>query len=210
MDDLPGRLLGQRLIKLYHCKGTRSIRIYWLLEELGIPFELCEMQMRITGRTHTQPVPGGKFPAIEDGNVVMSESGAIVEYILDRYGEGRLQPARESAQWGEFLQWLHFAEGTAFPNLQNVAFHSHQLPPDKRVQAVIDLEMPFVEGMLDRVNQALAGRSYLLGAEFSAADIMLGFSLFLAKRLRLLGPYPNIAGWLERLEARPALQKAAS
>ena len=198
------------MITLFHAKNTRSLRVRWLLEELGVEYRLEERALKLGGGTHSQDTPGGKFPAIRDGAVDMIESGAILEYVLDRYGTGRLSPRRESPEWADHLQWVHFAEGTAFPPLQNVAAHTFQLPEPQRAQVVVETETPWVHGVLRFVDDALEGRSYLLGDDFMAADIMLGFSIFMAQRLELLSDYPNIRSWLERLQERPALHRALS
>ncbi len=106
------------MIKLYFAPRTRSVRILWLLEELGLPYELKRIEFeRTSNRFFVQKTPTGKLPTLEDGEVLMCESGAIVEYLLERYGEGRLAPAPGAPERARFLQWLHFAESTAFPPL---------------------------------------------------------------------------------------------
>ena len=106
------------MIKLYYAPRTRSVRIVWLLEELGLPYTLERVEFQPPARDFfVQKTPLGKLPTIEDGDVVMGESGAIVEYILERYGNGRLAPPIGSPLRPRFLQWLHFAESTAFPPL---------------------------------------------------------------------------------------------
>jgi glutathione S-transferase len=112
------------MIKLYHAQLTRSIRIIWLLEELGIPYELATVAFKPPRHSFEQNTPSGKFPVIEDGSMVMSESGAILEYLIEKYGNGRLAPAIGSADRGPYLQWLHFAEATAFPPIGDVARHT--------------------------------------------------------------------------------------
>src|SRR5262245_58438734 len=102
------------MIKLYFAPRTRSVRVRWLLEELGIPHDLERVEFIDPTKPFAQRTPLGKFPVIEDGDVTLCESGAIIEYILERYGNGRLAPAIGSPLRGEFLQWMHFAEGTAF------------------------------------------------------------------------------------------------
>ena len=104
-------------MKLYHSPRTRSVRIYWLLEELGVPYELEVVDFTLPvspPRPFAQRSPFGKFPAFVDGDVAMFESGAILEYVLERYGKGRLAPAPGTPQRAAFLQWVHFAEATAF------------------------------------------------------------------------------------------------
>jgi glutathione S-transferase len=103
------------MIKLYHAQFTRSIRILWLLEELGIPYKLATVAFKPPRHSFEQDTPTGKFPAIEDDGLVLSESGAILEYLIEKYGKGRLAPAVGSPDRGPYLQWVHFAEATAFP-----------------------------------------------------------------------------------------------
>ena len=106
------------MIKLYFAPRTRSLRILWLLEELGLPYELKRIEFeRTSDRFFVQKTPTGKLPTLEDGDVLMCESGAIVQHLLERYGEGRLAPAPGAPERARFLQWLHFAESTAFPPL---------------------------------------------------------------------------------------------
>lgn len=195
-------------MKLYHAPNTRSLKILWLLEELGLDYELDKRELDRGGGFHSQTIPGGKFPAFEDGPVVMNESGAIMEYILDRYDDGSLAPRRTSPEWPAFLTWLHYAESTAFPVFQNVGFHTFLLPEAQRAGVVAETETPWAHDILNHIDGALVGREYLLGDRFGAADIQLGFATFLAKRLNLLEQHPEVASWLSRLEARPALRRA--
>ena len=104
------------MIKLYFAPRTRAVRILWLLEELGLPYELARVDFKpTTDRFFIQDTPTGKLPTIEDDGLVMAESGAIIEYILEKYGEGRLAPPPGSPARPAYLQWFHFAESTAFP-----------------------------------------------------------------------------------------------
>jgi glutathione S-transferase len=200
------------MIKLYFAPRTRSVRILWLLEELGLPYELERVEFLPPAKNFfAQRTPSGKLPTIEDGDVVMSESGAIVEYILECYGEGRLAPDPGSRDRAAFLQWLHFSESTAFPPLgvvvwlslyRNDASSHPAVVEDARGRAAAGLE--FLEG-------ELGTKAYLLGSDFSAADIMMGFTLAAAVQLGILDDrYPALRAYLERLQARPAFQRAAA
>ena len=199
-------------MKLYHSPRTRSIRIYWLLEELGIPFELAALEFTpdaLKSPSYLKVHPLGKVPSLEDGELTMFESGAIVEYILEKYGKGRLAPPPGSALRGPFLQWLHFAEATAMPPVVLIIAHSMLKPEAERIPAVVADGRTGAAAVLAALEGALAGKQYLLGHEFSAADIMMGYSLLLMKWLGLISEaYPNVAAYLARLEERPALQKA--
>lgn len=195
-------------MKLHHAQGTRSVKVLWLLEELDLDYELERHELALGGGFHSQNIPGGKFPAFEDGHVVMNESGAILEYVLERYGKGALAPDRKSPAWPQFLKWLHYAEATAFPVFQNIAFHTFQLSVEKRAPIVVETETPWAHDILNHIDKSLAGRDYLLGDAFGAADIQMGFAVFMAQRLDLLKPHENVQAWLDRLARRPALQTA--
>jgi glutathione S-transferase len=150
------------MIKLYHAPMTRSIRIYWLLEELGIPYELSLVSFTPAKLPFSQAVPWGKLPAIEDDWVTMFESGAILEYVLERYGNGRLAPKPGTPERAAFLQWVHFAEAAA------AAARRHRPPHDlraeaERIPAVVDDARQRVAACLAVIG-ALDGQDYLLGA----------------------------------------------
>jgi glutathione S-transferase len=198
-------------MKLYHAPRTRSARIVWLLEELGLPYELEQVAFKPPlppAKPFAQASPFGKLPALRDGDVEMFESGAILEYVLERYGRGRLAPPPGTPLRGPFLQWVHFAEGTAFPPLGNIAWHTFKQDLDSIPDAIADYRR-WAAAALDVLEQALSGKDYLLGAELSGADIMMGYTVQCAKWFGLLtDTHPNLVAYLARLEARPTFQKA--
>ncbi len=199
-------------MKLYHSPQTRSVRVLWLLEELSVPYELVQFDFtpeNLKKPEYLRISPLGKVPAIQDGDLTMFESGAIVEYILEKYGNGRLAPAAGTPARALFLQWIHFAEATATPPLTDMVQHTMMKPEAERIPAVVADAHNRAVAILGVVEQALAGKQYLLGTEFSAADIMMGYTMLLMKWFGLLSDaYPNIVAYLARLEGRPALQKA--
>jgi glutathione S-transferase len=199
------------MIVLYYAPRTRAVRIRWLLEELGLPYELRRVPFAAPQQVFTQATPLGKFPVIEDGDVTIGESGAILEYVLERYGDGRLAPAIGSSLRGPFLQWVHFAESTAFPPLGTIVWHSFYQQDAERIAPAIEDARRRASATLAVVERALTGRSYLLGADFSGADIMMGFTLEVARFLGVLGDeFPNLQAYLARLGARPAFQVATA
>ncbi|HWS74756.1 MAG TPA: glutathione S-transferase, partial [Quisquiliibacterium sp.] len=122
-------------MKIYHAPNSRSIRIVWLFEELGLPYELekfslgaSEMRSPEYRRVH----PMGRVPALQDGDVTLLESGAIVEYVLARYGNGRMAPPVSSPDFPAYLQWLHYAEGMLMPQVNVIVVETMFLPPEKR------------------------------------------------------------------------------
>lgn len=201
------------MIKLYHSPRTRSVRILWLLEELGLPYELSTMPFTdetLKSAAYLKVHPMGKVPAIEDGPVTMFESGAITEYILEKYGNGRLAPAPGSPARPGYLQWLHFAESTAMPPVGDMAQHLMFKPENERIPAVVADAQVRIGRVLDAVEAGLTG-DYIAGPEFTAADVMLGYALLLMKWFGMIGPqHPKTAAYLQRLEQRPAMQKAVN
>ena len=197
------------MITLYFAPFTRAVRIRWLLEELGLPYDLRRVAFTPPERAFSQATPLGKFPVIEDGDVTICESGAIVEYVLERYGNGRLAPPVGSPLRGEFLQWVHFAEATAFPPLGVIVWHRLYKRDEDRIPDVIESARERAIAAFEFVERRLVGRSYLLGEEFSAADVMMGFTLMAAQALGVLDDrHPPLLRYLERLQARPAFQRA--
>ena len=198
------------MIRLYHAPLSRSVRIVWLLEELELPFELRTAELVPPApEPFVQKTPFGKVPALEDGDVTMFESGAILEYLLECYGEGRLAPPPGSAQRAAFLQWVHFAEGTAFGGIGAIAWHTRfREDADQMPQAMEDYRT-WTTKSLELVERTLADGDYLLGSEFSGADIMVGYTVLVAKALGVLGEgFPNLDAYLARLTERPALRRA--
>jgi glutathione S-transferase len=199
------------MIKLYHSPWSRSVRTVWLLEELGLPYELVSLPLEPPSpKPFAQKTPSGKVPAIEDGETSMFESGAILEYVLERHGGGRRAPSRESALRGPFLQWVHFAEATAFAGLGNIAWHTQFKQDAERIPEAISDYRLWATAALDTLESELDGKDFILGAEFSGADIMLGYTLLVARSFGVLSgeSHPLVNGYLSRLTARPALRKA--
>jgi glutathione S-transferase len=193
-------------ICVHHLKVSRSTRIIWLLEELGLPYEL--VQHTRDSETFRSPPslyevhPLGKAPAVEIDGRVMVESSAIIEYIVDRHGGGKLLPADSGR--AEYLEWLHFAEGTlGMPLLMRLL--GPRLGLGEAALGFMDAELV---KQLDWIEQSLGGRSFLCGEIFTGADINLEYLLEHAELLGLLSARPNLARYLAALKARPAYVKA--
>lgn len=198
------------MVKLFHAPQSRSTRIRWLLEELGdVPYEVVTQSFESMKKPDYLKVhPLGAVPAIQDGDVTMFESGAIVEYLLERYGKGRLAPAPGTPARAKYLQWLHFGEATMAPPLVELVLHSMFLPEDQRIPAVAAGARKRFGQLLDVLDAALAGKQHLCG-EFTAADVMVGYALGLGRMFGLGtdGP-PNVHAYFGRLSGRPAFQRA--
>jgi glutathione S-transferase len=199
------------MMTLYFAPRTRAVRVRWLLEELGVPYELRRVEFQRPERAFAQRTPLGKIPVLEDEGVAIGESGAIVEYILERYGNGRLAPPIGSPLRGPFLQWLHFAEATAFPPLGVIVWHVvYQGDADANPGAMTGARER-AAASLAVVEEALGADDYLVGNAFSAADVMMGFTLVAAQLLGVLDArYPRLLRYLARLTERPAFQRAQS
>lgn len=199
-------------MKLHFAPLTRSIRIRWLLEELGVEYELIRSTyIRDGSKGFSQGTPSGNYPYLEDGDVRLSESGAIVQYVLERYGAGRLEPPPGSDERAAYLQWLHFAEGTAASPINTVIWLTVYREDADRHTAIIDAARDSADMVFDRVETALAQRPFLAGNALTAADIMMGFTLGTAKWLHVLTDrHPKVIDYVDRLFARPALRKSLS
>ena len=187
------------------------MRVRWLLEELGLPYALRRVAfVPPSGGFFAQATPSGKLPVIEDGDVTIGESGAILEYVLERYGDGRLAPPIGSPARAQYLQWLHFAEGTLSVPLSTILWHAVYKGDAADLPTVIADARERAHRTLMVVEDALEGREHLAGA-FSAADIMVGFTVAAARVLGVLDArHPNLGAYLARLEARPAFQRASA
>lgn len=196
------------LMKIYHVPGTRSVRPIWLCNELDVPVEVEQIDFTPEFRRSESwraISPAGKVPALVDGDLRMFESGAMVNYILERYGAGRLHPAPGTVESALYHQWCWFAEATL---VRPLGFYRILRANDEPAGTLVaDAQQKFADG-LGAVEQQLHGQAFLLGEEFSAADIMLGYSLAMVERL-LNDSTPNALAYLKRLKARPAYQRVA-
>lgn len=176
----------------------------------GLSAQLIPVDFKPTGSEFfIQQTPTGKVPTLVDGALVMCESGAIVEYLLERHGETPLAPSPGSSARGPFLQWLHFAESTAFPPLGIVVWLSRYRDDGGADASLLTDARGRVASALGYVERALADRDYLVGEGFTAADIMMGFTLQAASFLGLLGAeYPRLESYLERITDREAFRLA--
>jgi glutathione S-transferase len=199
-------------MKLWFAPRTRAVRIAWLLEELDLPYELERVEFEPTATAFfAQKTPLGKLPVIEDNGVLMGESGAIIEYILEQYGGGRLAPAVGSPSRAAYLQWLHFAESTAFPPIGIVIWLTlYRSDAASHPELLQDAVGRAASGLAFLENHFGSG-PWLLGDNFTAADIMMGFTLIAAQAVGVLDErFPATAAYLGRLLERPALQRAVS
>jgi len=197
------------MLSLHHLNDSRSQRILWLLEELGTPHELVRYQRNQQTRLAPPELAGihplGKSPVIVDGDIRIAESGAIVDYIIRRYGKGAMMPAPGSAEYETYNEWLHYAEGSAMLPLMLNLYVSRLKEAGAPLHARIDSELANHLGYTDR---ALQGRQFFVGQSLSGADIQMIFVAEMAKVFDRLAPYGNLSAWLSRMHARPAFQRS--
>lgn len=193
-------------MKIYHVPGTRSVRPLWLCYELGlaVDVETIDFSAEFRNSEAWRAIsPAGKVPALVDGDLAMFESGAMVDYILERYGDGRLHPEKATSESAIYRQWCWFAEATLIRPLGLYRILRARKEP---VEALIDEAERKFRDSLSAVESQLAGQQFLLGSEFSAADIMMGYSVGLTERF-LANGYPNLQAYLDRLKTRAAYQR---
>ena len=199
------------MMKLHFAPNSRAGRIVWLLEELGLEYEVNKMAFHpkdLKSDEHRQRHPLGRVPVLDDGDVSIYESGAIVEYVMARHGDGGLKPAVDAPEFPEYLQWFHYCEGMVMPPINTIIVHTILLPPERRNEETLGQAQRLLGRTVAPVESALEGREYLIG-DFSAADVMLGHSLFMANRLgQVSEKMANVKGYVKRIEERPAFQTA--
>jgi len=196
------------MIVVHHLNDSRSERILWLLEELGLPYEIKRYQRDAATRLAPPELTAvhalGKSPVITDGGRTIHESGAIVDYLIRRHGGGRLAPALGSETYETYNQWLHYAEGSAMLPLLMFMYVSRLGEAGAPLHPRIESEMANHMGYVDK---ALAGRDWLLD-DFSAADVEMSFVGEVLGAFGRLDAYPNIKAWVKRFQARPAYKAA--
>jgi glutathione S-transferase len=203
-------------MKLYFAPRTRATRARWLLEELGVPYELVKLDL--SRQENSTPAylavhPLGEVPALVDGDVTLLESLAICLYLADRFPEKHLAPVMGSAQRGPYYQWMVFAEVCLEPVVMEFYRHA-RLSEEKKAHAHSDEELARhrtrLEAVLDVIKVGLGGREVLVGEAFTAADVVMASILHLAHTLKLLDGQPRLVEYVKRHTQRPAVRKAVS
>lgn len=205
------------MLRIHHLVLSRSERIVWLAEELGLPYELVRHErdpatFRAPAHLRTFS-PMGKFPAIQDGDLSLAESGAIIEYMLSKYGAGRLRPAADAKNYPAYLHWMHAAESTL---MLPVLF--------ELLGAMCQVNAPMMDGftqgeyqtVLGYLNDVLTKQDYVAGDQFSAADIMVAYTIALAMGSAIpvmkskldFHAWPAVVAYMQRIEQRPAFIKS--
>ena len=199
------------MLKLHHAPTSRAGRIVWLLEELEIKYELNSMKFHpsdLKSDEHRKRHPLGRVPVLEDGNIILYESGAIVEYILEKHAPGKLKPSVHTDIYPQYLQWFHYCEGMIMPPMNTIVVHTLILPEERRNEEVLRQAKNLLTKALLPVNQLLEKNKYLID-KFSGVDFMLGHSLYMSNKLKCVpDEMINIKNYLNLISEREAFQKA--
>ena len=197
------------MIVVHHLNDSRSQRILWLLEELGLPYEIKAYQRdaatRLAPPELTDVHPLGKSPVVTEDGTTIAESGAIIDYVLRHHAAGRLAPPIGTRDYEAHQQWLHYAEGSAMLPLMLNMYVARLGEAGGPLQPRIQSE---IANHLSYVDRALEGRDYLMGKDLTAADIQMSFVGEVAGAFGRFETYPNVAAWVERFQARPAYRQA--
>ena len=199
------------MLTLHFAPNSRAGRIVWLLEELGLEYRLNRMDFSpkdLKSPEHRARHPLGRVPVLDDGDVRLWESGAIVEYIIARHSDGALKPLVNSPLFPAYLQWLHYCEGMVMPSVNTIVVHTLLLPPERRNAEALGQAQRLLTRSLAPVNDHLDGKEHLIG-DFSGADLMLGHACYMSRRLGCVTEeMAHLLQYIDRIAARPAFQAA--
>ena len=199
------------MMKLYFAPNSRAVKIAWLLEELGLSYDIEKYfvgDKALRTPEYYKIHPMGRIPVLEDGNVRIYESGAIVQYLLARHGKGKFVPQTEDPTFPEYLQWLHYAEGSIMQQVNSLVVETILLPPEKKNEVNVARALKLLKVALGNVDNRLEDRDYLTGV-FTGADVMTGHACYGAKRAGAdISEMKNLNLYIERLLERPAFKKA--
>ena len=198
------------MLRLHFAPSSRAGRVLWLLEELGLEYELNRMDFHpkdLKSDEHRARHPLGRVPVLEDGDIQIWESGAIIDYILERHKNGGLKPSSDDESFPKYLQWFHYCEGMVMPPMNTIVVHTILLPPERRDETVLGQAQRLLTNALKPVEENLEDKDYLVG-DFTAADTMLGHACFMSNNLGCVSDeMPNIKSYVQRLMDRPAFKK---
>lgn len=200
-------------MKLYYCPKTRALRPRWMLEELGVPYELVMVDLSKGEQRRPEYLkvhPMGAVPALEDGELKLMESAAICQYLADKYPEKGLAPQPGTPERGEYYQWMMFAMTTVEPPVLEVFLHTFFLPQEQRQEAVAEKGRKRFHEVARMLEEKLRGREFLVGNSFTAADIMMVSMLKWAQQLGLMTDFPALQEYTQRHSSRPAFQRAVA
>lgn len=198
-------------MKVHFAPNSRAVRTVWLLEELGLDYTLEHYALgdkAMRGPEYLAINPNGRVPVLEDGDIRISESTAIAQYLVGRHGNGRFAPAIDDPNFPAYLQWLHYGEGMIMGPMGNYVVEKILLPPERSSEEHAKRALKLMARTLGAIDLQVADKDYLAG-DFTAADTITGHACLMCERLGVdLTGMDNVKAYNERLKARPALQKA--
>ncbi|MEM6832148.1 MAG: glutathione S-transferase family protein [Pseudomonadota bacterium] len=200
------------MIRLYHRPQTRSVRIHWLLEEMGLDYELETLSDAAWQSSDYRKInPFGKVPTLVDGDVTIWESTAITDYLLATYDDGQFAPPPGTPDAAEHMSWRHFAEATLISTVADYAINTFWRHDEERLADVAQYAKEAVQPILDVLNAHLDNREFMLGSAFSATDVMVGHAAISCQMLDLIGPdRAHLERYATSMRARPAFLKISA
>lgn len=199
------------MLKVHFAPNSRAGRIIWLMEELELEYEVNVMPFSKEGLKsdeHRARHALGRVPVLEDGEVMIFESGAIIEYVLTRHKEGGLKPKTDSPEFPYYLQWFHYCEGMIMPPINTIVVHTILLPEDRRDPVALGQAQRLLGRALQVLEEDMGDRDYVAGG-FTIADTMIGHAVLMSERMGIVDDnFPNLTAYAARLKQRPALQRA--
>ena len=199
------------MLKIYHSPGTRGFRVIWACEELGVPYEVEPVDFSAENRARPEwrmMNPVGKVPVMTDGDMKMFESCAMMHYVLDRYGDGKLQPAKDDPTYAHYLQWSWFAEATFARPLGEIVNHRREFKPE--LHNVVAEMKSRASAAVHAIDAAVADRPYLLGDTISAADLSICYAMRGYRRMVTEDLPGHIQGLFDRVTALPSYERTVA
>mgnify|MGYP002266069015 CR=1 FL=1 len=199
-------------MKVYFAPNSRAVRTVWLLEEIGLPYELVRFtlgQKEMRNPEYTKLNPNGRVPTLVDGETTITESTANAQYLGAKYAP-ELIPGADAANFASYLQWLNYAEGMIMPPINNYVVETILLPPERRNEEIAARSLKLLNRTLGAAEEHMAGREFLADT-FTVADTITGHAIIMSRRLGAdFSERPNLTAYADRLEARDAFQRAES
>ena len=199
------------MLILHYCSNSRAERVLWLLEELELQYNLNKIKFHpseLKSEEHRSRHPLGRVPVLEDNNITIYESGAIIEYLIAKHSDGSLKPEVNDEKFSQYLQWFHYCEGMIMPPMNTIVVHTLILPEERRNEEVLRQAKNLLSKALNPVNILLSDNEYLIDT-FSGVDFMLGHALYMSNKLGCVSEeMNNIIRYINLLNSRKAFIKA--
>ena len=200
------------MLKLHFCSNSRAQRVLWLLEELQLSYTLNKIKFHpseLKSDEHRKRHPLGRVPVLEDGDITLFESGAIIDYIIEKYGNTELKPKVASNLFPSYLQWYHYCEGMVMPPMNAIVVHTLILPPERRDPEVLRQAKNLLTKSITPVNEILSKNKFLIGEKISGVDFMLGHSLYMSNKLECVNEdLVNIHRYIKLINSLESFKKA--